>query len=324
MEPQVKQKIYRYYLLAALCQAELFFPLVGNAEEGGSGHYQPGSIASFIDGVPAEETFLVRYNLIHYKGSVSPKVQLPVAGTPSSNVEADVWGHGVTLAWAPGWKWGDWNYAMSMTLPLLDAEVSADVGLGASSASRSDSLTRMGDLILMPLMLNYTVNPDLNVNFRTTVYAPTGDFETGRLANTGKNYWSVEPTLGLVYFGQHNGHEASLYLGVDFNTENPDTDYKSGSQLHLESTLAQHFPLADGVSGVGVSGYYYKQVSGDSGDGATLGDFKAKSVGVGPVLSYMRDFGEWDLITELKWLHEYDTSNRLEGDVALLKVVLKH
>ena len=54
----------------------------------------------------------------------------------------------------------------------------------------------------MPLMLNYTVNPDVNVNVRVAAYAPTGRYQVGRLANTGKNFWTIEPTIGLIYFGK--------------------------------------------------------------------------------------------------------------------------
>ena len=53
------------------------------------------------------------------------------------------------------------------------------------------------------------------------------------------------------------------------------------------ATLAQHFPLFGGLAGGGVSAYYYKQVTADSGDGATLGDFKGKTVGLGPVVSFV-------------------------------------
>ena len=45
-----------FFLLLAL------LPGVAMAEEGGSGHYLPGSMASFIDGVPLKETFLMRAN----------------------------------------------------------------------------------------------------------------------------------------------------------------------------------------------------------------------------------------------------------------------
>ena len=72
---------------------------------------------------------------------------------------------------------------------------------------------------------------------------PTDDYKVDRLANTGKNFWTFEPTVDLMFLGKENGIEGSLFFGVDFNTENPDTDYKSGLQMHLNGTLAQHFPL---------------------------------------------------------------------------------
>jgi hypothetical protein len=72
-----------------------------------------------------------------------------------------------------------------------------------------------------------------------------------------------------------------------------------------------------------VSAYYYRQVTGDSGSGANFGDFKGKSVGVGPVVSYVSKVASHDVIAELKWLHETETENRLTGDILWLKVVFK-
>ena len=64
-------------------------------------------------------------------------------------------------------------------------------------------------------------------------------------------------------------------------------------------------------------------MSGDSGEGATLVDFKARSYGIGPVISYSAKAGGHELIAELKWLHEFDNSNRSEGDTIFLKVLAK-
>jgi hypothetical protein len=191
------------------------------------------------------------------------------------------------------------------------------------AASRTSSTNGLGDVVLMPLMLNYKVNPDFSVNFRVGFYAPSGSYEVGRLANTSKNFWTTEPTFGFMYFGQKNGIEASVFAGADFNAENPGTHYKSGTQVHVDGTLAQHFPALGGLTGVGVNAYYYKQVSGDSGAGATLGDFEAMTTGLGPVLSYATKLGGHDTIVEAKWLHELDTENRLRGDVFWLKAVFK-
>ena len=85
----------------------------------------------------------------------------------------------------------------------------------------------------------------------------------------------------------------------------------------------RYLPLAGGVAGVGLGAFYYKQVTDDSGEGATLGAFRAKTVGLGPVLSYIRKLDGADLLVEFKWLHENDTQKRLKGDTYFLKAMLK-
>jgi len=208
-------------------------------------------------------------------------------------------------------------------------EVSADTAVTLPSGGttggprRADRTTGLGDIILMPVMFNYTVDPEFSVNARLTGYAPTGSYKVGRLANTGKNFWTIEPTVGFMYFGQKNGREASVFIGADFNQENPGTKYKSGTQLHIDGTFAQHLPLAGGVAGLGLGAFYYKQVTDDSGEGATLGAFRAKTVGLGPVISYIRKLEGADLMVEFKWLQENDTAKRLKGDTYFLKAMLK-
>jgi len=317
------------WILAVFLIAEIF-GLAGPAaaEEGGSGHYLPGSMASFMDGVPLKETFIARANVVNYNGNINASKPLPIGGRTTLGADATSWAYGLSLLWRPPVEIGrDWSYAMSATIPYVVMDVSADVeavaGSVSSAVSRSSSSNGLGDIVLMPLMLNYNVHPDFNVNFRMGIYAPTGDYKVGRLTNTGKNFWTIEPTLGLMYFGQQNGFEASVFFGADFNTENEDTDYQSGTQAHVDGTLAQHFPLLGGLAGAGVSGYYYKQITADSGDGATLGDFKGKTAGLGPVVSYATKILERDTIFELKWLHEVETENRLKGDIVWFKAVYK-
>ena len=170
---------------------------------------------------------------------------------------------------------------------------------------------------------NFKFTDDFSIDVRFGIYAPTGEYELGRLANTGKNFWTYEPTLGFMYFGQENGIEASVFTGFDINTENKDTNYKSGSQMHVDATLAQHFPVPGGLAGIGVNGYWYEQVTGDSGSGASLGDFEGRTAGIGPALSYVTKIGGKDVIAEVKWLSELKTRNRLEGDYIWLKLVVK-
>jgi len=294
------------------------------AEEGGTGHYLPGSMASSIDSAPAKESFLMRLNVVNYDGSIGKNQPLPIAGLTAVGVDAKSTGVGLTAVWRPSFEIGEgWSYALTATLPYVWLDVSADVGAQGLAVRRSSSVNGLGDIVLQPLLINQNVNPDFNINYRVSLYAPTGSYEVGRLANTGKNFWTVEPTVGFMYFGQKNGIEASTFVGVDFNRTNPDTDYKSGTQVHVDATLAQHFPWQGGLVGLGINAYYYQQVTGDSGAGATLGDSKAKTLGLGPVASFVGKVGGHDLVSELKWVHESSTTNRLKGDLIWLKVLYK-
>jgi hypothetical protein len=50
------------------------------AEEGGTGHYLPGAMSSFVDGVPAEEAFIARYNFAFWDAQAGAQRELPIAG----------------------------------------------------------------------------------------------------------------------------------------------------------------------------------------------------------------------------------------------------
>ena len=304
-------------LLILLCGSAL-------AEEGGSGHYFPGSMSSFIDGIPSEPGFVVRAQYIGYDGDAAINREFPYAGLIAGNVSAQTSVFGLTFLWAPRWDLGDkWSYAMTATVPWVDIEVAADVRApgGGPSVRRRDEQSALGDIVLIPAMFRYKVSPDFSIDTRLALYAPTGDYEVGRLANTGKNFWTIEPTVSLMYFGQKNGREASIFFGASFNQKNDDTDYRSGTQVHIDGTLAQHFPLWKGLAGVGISAFWYQQVEGDGGSGATLGDFKARTNGVGPELSFVKSRENLTVSASLKWLSEFSNKNRLEGDIIWFKIV---
>ena len=199
------------------------------AEEGGSGHYLPGSMSSFVDGVPADETFIARYNFRRC-GTLRSDANrnLPIAGLLTAGADITTYANGLTLLWRPpfGEINDSWSYAMSMTIPYVDLEIEANVITDETTVRRSDSISGIGDIVLMPVMLNQNLSPDFNINYRLGIYAPTGTYEPGRLANTGKNYWTIEPQVGFMYFGQKNGIQASVFLGADYNFENPDTNYE--------------------------------------------------------------------------------------------------
>ena len=89
-----------------------------------------------------------------------------------------------------------------------------------------------------------------------------------RLANIGINHWALDAGGGYTYLDTNNGHEFSAVLGFTYNWQNPDTQYKNGTDSHLDWAASQFFSEQ---LHAGIVGYFYKQLSGDSGSGRGAG-----------------------------------------------------
>jgi len=318
----LKNSIFYSYIQIFLITILLSVSTVCIAEENGIGHYFPGSIASIVDGVPAEPSFAARLNVVQYDAVLKLERKDPLLGLINTEVKTKSTGVALTLLWSPDWLTADnkWNYAMSATVPFITNNLNATVKSSFFERQQKGERSGIGDIILIPIMFNYTHDNNLSSNYRLSIYTPTGSYDSKRRANVGKNFWTIAPTASVIYFGKENGIEASLFVGVDFNTKNNDTKYKSGTQAHIDGTLAQHFKISSGVTGIGITGFHYKQITGDSGEGAILGDFKAKASGIGPVISYIKKTSGALYSAQLKWLHEFESKNRFQGDTIFLKL----
>jgi hypothetical protein len=297
------------YRSAALSFLALVAPAPARAEEGGSGHYAPGTNASFIDMLPARTGLAVTDAFLYRPVSAS---RVPVAGAVVDNLDGNVFADSLLVLYRTPVDLLGGNVAFGGEFAVAWLDMS---GTGARSGSDSG----IADVLLYPFLLGWT-RGDLQYDVRLGIYAPTGKYEVGSLANLGKNYWTFEPGLAVSWLAGRTGFEASGFVALDFNTRNDATDYQSGSQFHVDATLAKHFALPGGRLGAGASAFYYQQIGSDSGSGATLGAFKASSIGVGPVASYATKLDWLDLAVELKWLPEVHSENRVEGDFFWIKV----
>lgn len=288
------------------------------AEEGGAGHYMPGGMATLIDAPPTKAGWVITPMYMHYSGEVSISRSFPLAGLLTAGLEASSDAYMVGGFYTFEQTVFGAHYSLGALLPLVDMEVTGSLNTPGGLVSRTDSVTGIGDVSLVPAMLAWKTG-DWQFDALLTVYAPTGDYEVGRLANTGLNYWTFEPTVGVNYNNEKTGFNFALHTGITLNTENGDTDYKSGAVLHTEASITQLLPLGKGFLGIGANAFLYEQVTGDSGAGATLGSFKGSSVGIGPTLTYILPMTNSTLVAEVKWIPERDTENRLEGDGIWLK-----
>lgn len=292
------------------------------AEEGGTGHYVPGGLATLIDLPPTQPGWVVQPLFLHYEGEASRSRAFPVAGVVTGGLEAksDVFALGAIYTFEP--KVLGAYYSVGAYLPYVWMEVTADLSIPPLvSLSRTDSINGVGDITLIPAMLAWKSGL-WQFNALAQVYAPTGSFEVGRLANLGLNYWTFDPAIGVTYNNEKSGFSFSVLSGITINTENKDTNYKSGSVLHAEASVQQHFKHGDGLLGIGANGFIYEQITDDSGAGAQLGAFRGRTGGIGPVVSYIRPIGKTTLVLELRWLPELYSKHQLEGDYIWFKGAL--
>lgn len=307
--------------LASLFIVAGILPGVILAEEGAGGHYLPGATSTFIDTLPGKPAAVFANAFTYYDGSASGGKPLEFGGLVALDAKATVYADTFFGLYQTPLRLLGGNYAVATAIPFVWLDVKGTVSAPEGPAiQRKDSASGLGDITLYPFMLGWTNGPDLKYDTRLGIYAPSGDYTAGKLANTGRNYWTFEPAVSVSWLSTKIGTEVTLFAGLDFNTKNTATDYKSGTSFHVDGSVAQHFPLLGGFGGVGVNGFYYKQISGDSGSGAQLGSFEGHTAGVGPVVSYSHKIGKTDFAAEVKWLREVDVKYRLEGDTVWFKV----
>ena len=64
-------------------------------------------------------------------------------------------------------------------------------------------------------------------------------------------------------------------------------------------------------------------MTGDSGHGATLGDFEGTDIGVGPVVTVIHTTSKYNFSSQVKWLPDLQVNNRLRGNAVWVSVGLQ-
>jgi len=271
----------------------------GIATEGGGGHYPNGAEDFMAGALPPPGTYFLNYfsyyTASEFKGesgdNLIPDFNLHVTANTLRFIH-------VTAQQILGANW-----AMHAFVPLLNVDVTLPDPLG------SDSNFGLGDIIVDPFILGWH-SKNWHFIAALDIYLPTGAYDKDDLANPGRNYWTFEPVFAVTYLSDA-GVELSGKFMYAFNTENDDTDYKSGQEFHVDYTAAYH----TGPWSIGLGGYYYNQTTGDEGRGAVFGDFKGEALALGPQVQY----GYKNMSFTLKYQWETEVENRPEGEAFWFK-----
>ncbi|MDM0117181.1 transporter [Variovorax sp. J22R133] len=285
---------------------------VSHADEGGMSFWLPGQFGSFaaVPGDPGWSLPLVYYHTSADAG-VGKAFSRGGQVRAGLDVTADLLFAIPTYVFTEPLLGGQASVSVAgvfgHTKVGVDATLTGPGGL-TRTGSQSDALTGGGDLYPSAyLKWNRGVH---NFMAYTMAGVPVGAYQAGRLANLGTNHWSLDAGGGYTYLDPKAGHEFSATLGFTYNFENPDTDYQNGIDGHLDWAASQF--LSEQLH-VGLVGYFYQQLTGDSGAGATLGEFKSRVYAVGPQIGYFFPVGGQKWYVNLKGYYEFEAQNRPKG-----------
>ncbi len=286
-----------------------------NAAEGASSNYFPGSYGNLLVAAAPEPGFIVWSQNLFYGATAERAV---LQGRVNVDLETDAYFTLINAYWVHDLPSLGARFLFGGFLPFGYASLEAGIAptAGPAVAVEEDRFA-FGDMAIVPASLYWSLGP-LQLNAYQTVIAPTGQYDADDAVNIGRNYWSFDSVLAATWFHESSATDVSAVLGVMANTENPDSDYRTGTELHLDFMLNQF--LAE-TFGVGFHGYWYEQVSGDSGAGAILGGFEGSSVGLGVAGFWIPAFADGKLALTGKWIRDVDASNRLEGDYGVVDIV---
>jgi hypothetical protein len=289
-----------------------YLPGIASADEGGASFWLPGQFASFAT-TPGDPGWSMPMVYYHTSADASGARDFTVGGNLALGIDVDA----DLIFLAPAYTWADPVFggqaAFSLVLAGGRMKVSADAVItgpagNTINASRSDTVT--GGAGLYPLA---TIKwNDGNGSWLTYARGgvPVGAYEVGRLANLGLNHWSIDVGGGYTYLNTTTGREFSIVGGFTYNFENDDTDYQNGIDSHIDWAVSQ---FLNEQWHVGLVGYLYYQLTGDSGSGAILGDFKSSVYALGPEAGYFFPVGEKQGYLSLRGYFEFDAKNRVEG-----------
>lgn len=287
---------------------------VATAAEGGASHYLPGATGDFGFALPPN------------KGAQVVNITWLQSGHANTAVLQDRVSFGldteVLLDLLAGlYAFEDEvlgaRYSVGMVVPFGRAELNASLDGPMEKRFEVDgSHFDLADVTLIPLQLNWS-SGNLHFEVAESIILPTGGYETSEIVNLGRNYWSSDSVAAFTWLDPEAGTEVSLSSGIMWNSRNDETDYRTGVEFHLDAVANQF--LSSNFA-VGLRGYWYDQLTGDSGSGALLGDFESESYGLGGGVIWTPEFAGGSVSVSAKAMVDLYSKNRFDSTYSQLTI----
>lgn len=283
------------------------------AAEGGSSNYFPGAYGALLPALAPDVGYVASSMNLFYHAKADKAVR---NGKVELEIEANALYSYSQLFRTWDTSWEGVSFAIGLSVPLAYSEVKSSVITGGGPISSSGNEFALGDIAVIPASL-YWSSGNLHFNLYEMVIMPTGQYDVGASVNIGRNYWSFDTVLAATWFDPDSGTEFSLVSGLMINIENPATNYKTGNELHFDAMFNK---FVTENTALGLHGYAYKQLTGDSGTGTHLGAFKGSSIGIGPAYSYVPTSLDGKFALTIKYMKDLEATNRLKAGYGLLNL----
>jgi hypothetical protein len=288
------------------------------ADEGGVPFWISGQMASLSATAPSRGTTLGILGFGYTAGANASKsfqIGTNLAAHLSTNVALPI----LQIGYAPTTTILGAQPFMAMAVGIGHNQTTGAISLSdpAISVSRTDSVT--GNTDLYPYVsLSWSKGVSHWMVYGTGDI-PVGSYSPTRLANLGIGHGAADLGGGYTYLNPKTGLEFTGVAGFTFNTENTSSNYTNGTDFHLDWAISQFLSAAWEV---GVAGYVYDQLSGDSGSGDRLGAFESKIGAVGPEIGHpFMVFGR-PAYFNIRAYYEYWAQNRVRGEAVFLTLAI--
>ena len=208
-----------------------------------------------------------------------------------------------------------WNYQTDSGVKLSSGIIGSANQVKVDAFGMSDEDTGLKQLYVTPLYLTYSPTENLHLLTGFSAFLPLGDYSKKDLANNSSNYATYTQEFAATWF-PNESWEVSVAPTISINSENKDTNYRSGNVLNVDYLLGYRFASNPKLQ-LGLAGYYTKQFSDDELDGRDVaGGNRLEKFAIGPQLFYSFDQATGVVV---KWLHEASVENGPKGDSVWLE-----
>ena len=302
---------------AALAVASMLGAGSASATEGALGRPVAGtSVLSGVGIVPTEPVWIASLETLYLDGSISGNRQAPIAGKTSIGLQGEL---SLTLAsllkvWG---SYGGWAFASGITLPYIWEKVTGTFAAGPLNSTTSDRASNLYDMLFTPIEVGYHFSETDHIALSFNIWAPTGNYEAGALANPSLNNWTFVPQIAYTKMVPKYGLEFDAVMAFQFYTRNNATNYQNAPLFTLDVMGLKKF--ANGF-GMGIVMGTVQQLGNDSGPTADrLDGFVGHDFTIGPIVTYETKLGgKAPLSASLRWVPSVTSTNRLKSTKTIM------